>query len=183
MSVSIEQIWKEYHNKLHDFVKKRVGDPSLADDLLQEIFLKILAKIQTLKANQKLPSWIYQIARNTIIDYFRTRKSAGELPESLSAPEDEQSDQALQEIAVCLAPMIQNLPVHYREAIEMAELEGLTQKEVAARQNLSLTGAKSRIQRGRGLLKDMLLECCRFEMDTKGKIIDYEQKGDDCKSC
>ena len=161
----------------------RVGDPSLADDLLQEIFIKIHDKIGTLKSDQRIQSWIYQIARNTVIDYFRTHKSETELPESLTAPEDEPGDKARRVIAEYLLPMIQNLPAYYREAVMMAEIEGLPQKEVASKQNLSLSGAKSRIQRGRALLKDMLLECCRFEFGNKGEIIDYERKGGNCYCC
>lgn len=183
MSVTIEQVWKEYHSKLYGFIMKRVGDPSLANDLLQEVFVKTYAKIGTLKSDQKIQSWMYQIARNTIIDYYRTHKPEIEVPESLKSPADDPGDKSRREISECLLPMIRNLPPHYREAVMMADIEGLTQKEVASKQKLSLSGSKSRIQRGRALLKDMLLECCRFEFDNRGDIIEYERKRKKCDYC
>lgn len=181
MSDTVEQIWNEYHSKLYAFIHKRVNNPSLADDIRQEIFLKIHSRIGTLTSANKIHSWIYQIARNTIVDYYRTRKPEAELPESLSAPAPDPGDTARREIADGLAPMIRRLPAHYRESVMMSEIEGLTQAEVAARQNISLPGAKSRIQRGRLLLKDMLLQCCRFEFDGRGRVLDYEKKK--CDSC
>lgn len=181
MSDNIEQIWKEYHSKLHAFINKRVNNPSLADDIQQEIYLKIHSKIGTLKSADKIQAWIYQIARNTIIDYFRTHKPEAELPESLSAPVPGPGDKARREIADCLLPMIRKLPAHYRESVMMSEIEGLKQMEVAARQKVSISCAKTRIQRGRALLKDMLLQCCCFEFDGQGRVIDYEKKK--CDSC
>jgi RNA polymerase sigma-70 factor (ECF subfamily) len=76
--------------------------------------------------------------------------------------------------------MIRNLPEHNRQALMLSEIEGLRQKEVAAKQGVSLPGAKARIQRGRAMMKKMLLECCQFEFDHQGKAIDYEEKGQGC---
>jgi len=182
-NIMIEHIWKEYHTKLHSFIQKRVGDASTADDILQEVFIRIISRIDTLKENNKIQSWIYQIARNAIIDHYRAHKIMEELPETLIAPEMESGEKARQEIESCLLPMIQSLPEHYREAIVLSEIEGLTQKEVARKQGLSLSGAKSRVQRGRAMVKEMLLDCCRFEFDNLGRVIDYEQKRKTCKKC
>lgn len=178
-----EKVWQEYHSRLRVFIKSRISDDAVTDDILQNVFLKMHIGLASLKDATKLQSWLYQIARNAIADYFRTHKSETELPESLMAPEDELGDKARREITECLLPMIHNLPAHYREAVMMAEIEGLPQKEVASKQNLSLSGAKSRIQRGRALVKDMLLECCRFEVGNKREIIDYERKKGECDCC
>ena len=80
----------------------------------------------------------------------------------------------------CLLPMIRALPETCREAVMLSEIEGLTQKEVAARQGLSLPGAKTRVQRGRAMMKQMLLGCCHFEFDSRGTVIDYEGKDGRC---
>jgi len=162
----IEQIWKEYHTELHSFIQSRVGDPSIADDVLQEVFIRIISRIDTLKDSTKIQSWIYQIARNAIIDHYRAHKIVEELPETLAAEEVEPSEKVRQEIESGLLPMIQSLPEPYGQAVMLSEIEGLTQKEVAKRQGLSLSGAKSRVQRGRAMLKEMLLECCHFEFDS-----------------
>ena len=79
--------------------------------------------------------------------------------------------------------MIQLLPENYREAVILSELKGLTQKEVAQVQGTSLSGAKSRVQRGRALLKEMLADCCRLEFDHSGRLCDYERKGKACDAC
>jgi len=178
---TIENIWKDYHLKLYNFVNKRINDPSLSEDMVQEIMIKVNSKLDTLESTQKLQGWIYQIARNTIIDYYRAKKPYEALPQYLASPEVDQIKQARQEISGCLDVLIENLPSDYREAIILSEIEGFTQKEVASKQNISLSGAKSRIQRGRGLLKDMLTTCCTFEMDHQERFIDYQPKADcDC---
>ncbi len=178
-----EQIWKEYHEKLHSFIQSRVGDPSVADDILQEVFTRIYCRIDTLKESSKIRSWIYQIARNASIDYYRAQKKMDQLPEALTTPEQEPADKARREIGTCLLPMIHSLPEHYRQALLLSEIEGLTQKEVALKEQISLSGVKARIRRGRVMIKDMLLACCHFEFDHQGKVIDYEAKASSCDKC
>jgi len=105
------------------------------------------------------------------------------LPEWLIKEEANSSDLAKQDLAECLLPMIEALPPHYREAVMASEIEGMTQKALAKKKDLSLSGAKSRVQRGRALLKTMLLGCCRIELNRGGRIIDYEKKDDACLRC
>lgn len=181
MSDNIEMIWEEYHSKLHAFIDKRVNNPSVADDILQEIFVKIQSQIETLKSADKIQAWIYQIARNAIIDYYRTLKPELELPESLSAPVSDPGDTARKEITDGLLLMIRKLPARYRQFVMMSEIEGLKQAEVAVKQKVSISCAKTRIQRGRVRLKEMLLQCCHFKFDGQGRVIDYEKKK--CDSC
>jgi RNA polymerase sigma-70 factor (ECF subfamily) len=175
-----EQIWKDYHDKLHGFIQNRVGDASTADDILQEVFVRIHSRIDTLRNANKIRSWIYQITRNAIIDHYRAHRATQEVPETLVAVEAEPSDQARREIAGCLTPMIQTLPETYRGAMMMSEIEGLTQKQVAERQGLSVSGAKARVQRGRAKLREMLLDCCQFQFDHRGRLIDYEDRDRAC---
>ena len=100
------------------------------------------------RVNKKLRFWIYQVTRNAIIDYYRSHKSHVELPETLITPEKDDTETARQEIEGCMLPLIKNLPDGYREAAMLSEIEGLTQKHVAEKLGLSLSGAKSRVQRG-----------------------------------
>ncbi len=181
MSDNIELIWEEYHSTLHAFINKRVNNPPVADDILQEIFIKIQLQIKTLKWAGKIQAWIYQITRNAIIDYYRTHKPESELPESLSAPVSDPGDTARQEIADGLLLMIRKLPPQYREFVMMSEIEGLKQREIADRQKVTISCAKSRIQRGKARLKKMLLQCCHFQFDVQGRVIEYERKK--CNSC
>jgi len=178
-----ENVWQEYHSRLRAFIKSRVSDDAAADDILQNVFLKMHTGLASLKDATKLQSWLYQIARNTVIDYFRSQKPTGEFPDQLQQPETDPGEKVTQELADCLQPMIQRLPETYREAVILSEIKGLTQKEVAQMQGISLSGTKSRVQRGRALLKEMLADCCRLEFDHKGRLCDYERKDKACDAC
>ncbi len=178
-----EEIWKIYHERLHGFVRSRVGDAHAADDILQEVFVRIHSGIETLEDCGKIQGWIYQITRNAIIDHYRAQHKMQELPEELSVSEPELSDKARQDIDNCLMPMIGNLPDIYREAVMLSEIEGQTQKEVAEKIGISVSGTKSRVQRGRAMVKDMLFDCCKFEFDHQGNVMDYDRKDDCCDTC
>ncbi len=183
MTENIEHIWRDYHSKLHGFINSRINDPYMADDILQDVFTRIHTNIGSLKDTSRVQSWIYQITRNAINDYYRSQKKMVELPASLAAPEIDLNEKKREEIIGWVAPLIESLPEPYREALTLSEIEGLTQKEVARRQGLSLSGAKSRVQRGRSMLKETLDECCQFEFDHMGKVVDYEQRGESCDNC
>lgn len=178
-----EKVWQEYHSRLRAFIKRRVSDDAATDDILQNVFLKMHTGLASLKDATKLQSWLYQIARNAIIDYFRSQKPTVDIPEWFPQPENDPIEKVAQELSECLQPMIQLLPENYREAVILSELKGLTQKEVAKMQGTSLSGAKSRVQRGRALLKNMLAECCRLEFDHSGRLCDYGQKDGACDIC
>jgi RNA polymerase sigma-70 factor (ECF subfamily) len=182
MDVS-EKVWLEYHARLRAFIKSRIAHDTAADDILQNVFLKMHAGLDSLQDDTKLKGWLYQIARNAIIDYFRARRPTMDIPEWLPQPETDPREKVTQELSECLLPMIRLLPENYREAVILSELKGLTQKEVAEVQGISLSGAKSRVQRGRALLKNMLDDCCRLEFDHSGRLCDYERKGGTCDIC
>ncbi len=183
MNINIEPIWKEYHRQLHGFIRRRVDDPALADDILQDVFLRVHANLDTLKDRNKLLGWFYRITRNAIIDYYRGRKQTETLPDTVADTGPRPSEEVQREVMGCLLPMIRHLPPQYREAVYLSEIKGLTQKQVAEKQGISLSGAKSRIQRGRAMLKGLLMEGCQFEFDQRGTIIDYRAKGEACKKC
>jgi RNA polymerase sigma-70 factor (ECF subfamily) len=112
------------------------------------------------------------------VDHYRRRRPQEELSDALSAaPVEEDEERARNEMGRCLLPMMNNLPASSREALVLYEIKGRSQQEVAALQGLSLSGAKSRIQRSRALLRDQILECCKVEFDGRGRVIDYERRG------
>jgi RNA polymerase sigma-70 factor, ECF subfamily len=181
MIVTTENLWEAFHTKLQQFILKRVPDEQNAEDILQEVFLKIHARIGTLRDEEKLQSWMYSITRNTIADYYREQKATVELPDSLLLPEEPLiGEDVVKELIPSVKEMVDSLPDEYREALILTEYEGLTQRELAERLGLSFSGAKSRVQRAREKLKTMLLDCCHFEFDRLGKVIDYQPK---CGCC
>ena len=171
MNATLEHIWHEFAVKLGQFIRSRVSDPATAEDILQDVFVKIQKRLGQLQDPAKLEGWIYLIARNAIIDHYRTRKETVEVSETLPV-EAPANDGELEELKASFRRMIYSLPEPYREAIVLTELEGLTQQALADRLGISLSGAKSRVQRGRAQLKRLLDECCTFEFDRRGKVID-----------
>ncbi len=171
-----EETWERFHAPLFTFIRTRVADDAAAEDLLQDVFLKIYQQIETLRETRKLESWVYQIARNTIIDYYRGRRPIMSLeePEVLQLPEDLPDDDIVSELFPAVRVMMNSLPPQDRQALILTEYQGLTQKELSERLGISLSGAKSRVQRARQRLKQQLLACCHFELDTRGHILNYE---------
>jgi RNA polymerase sigma-70 factor (ECF subfamily) len=176
---NIETIWKEYHHKLLGFIRKRVNDKFVAEDILQDVFIKILNKIDTLREDSKIQNWLYQLTRNAIIDYYRVNKIKEELPDSLM-DEDHNTESAAEEMKSCIMPVINSLDEKYREAILLTEMEGLSQKKLATKLNLSYTGAKSRVQRGRAAMKDTFSKYCTFKYDSCGNVMGYDSSCDKC---
>jgi len=176
-----EIIWKTFNHQLRSFILPRISDPSLADDILQEVFLKIHSKIDTLKDETKIHSWIYQIIRNTIIDYYRKQKTRLEDINSIPLDNyntfpviDEITEESpAQEIASGLREMVEALPEKYTQTLLLVEFQGLSQIELAQKLGISVSGAKSRVQRGRHMLRDSLMIRCHFHFDRFGTIIDY----------
>ena len=174
MKYKTETIWKKFSPQLKNFIQKKVSDESASEDILQEVFRKIHVHIGQLKNDEKIESWIYQITRNTITDYYRTQKKIEELPQDLSI-----SDKTLHKIdcksgATSIKAIMEGLPDPYSEALILTEFEGLTQKELAKKLGISLSGAKSRVQRGRKMLKAELEKCCSMSFDRHGTIVDYQ---------
>jgi RNA polymerase sigma-70 factor, ECF subfamily len=183
-----EAIWSHLSADLRRFIRRRVTDDHVADDLLQETFVRVHRHLPALEDVDRVAAWVFQIARNVVRDHFRTARPSAAVPLSETDPADEAGDPR-DEIR-CRAcgwvdELIAALPDGYREAVRMSEVEGLSQQAVADRLGLSLSGAKSRVQRGRAMLKDELERCCHFEFDARGNVTDYSPKPDRtvCRDC
>jgi RNA polymerase sigma-70 factor, ECF subfamily len=152
---------------------------------------------QTVERQEPLVSWLFQVIRNAIANYYRAPVRRRELPAGVSSdlegteersrdtdPDgDRDSLEARRELAACLRPMIDQLPLRYRGAVMLVDLERMPQKDAAARSGVSLSGMKSRVQRGRQALERLLHDCCRIELDAGGRITDYQPWGDRCNPC
>ena len=176
MTQDRQDVWMEVRGRLRAFIAKRVADDAAVDDLLQDVFLKIHDKIDQVQDPRRLVSWIFTVTRHVIIDYYRTSHRHRELPtglatdvESLMAagePKDEPDEPRIQ-LASCLRPMVDQLAPEYRDALRLVELDGLTQQAAASTLGLSLSGMKSRVQRGRRQLKTLLHDCCLIQLDAR----------------
>jgi RNA polymerase sigma-70 factor (ECF subfamily) len=169
---SIEVLYSRFSNRLRQFVRSRIPDEAAADDIVQDVFLKIHDHIDTLREGDRLERWVFQVARNTVVNYYRSRKSDHPLMEEPVAIVEDNDDMH-RKLASSLGEMIEQLPPLCREALKLTEIEGLRQKELAHRLGISLSAVKSRVRRARAMLRDLLMKCCHFEFDRYGTIIDY----------
>ena len=187
--MSAEAVWSEFSGRLRAFIASRVRSPEDADDLLQEVFLRIHRSSGTLERADRLPAWLFQITRNALTDYYRARdartrhlggaseEEAGEPP----IPVDEGRDE--QELAACLIPMLEQLSATYREAVTLTAIDGVSQTDAAKRLGLSISGMKSRTQRGRAELRKVLLRCCEVDFDRRGGVAAFRSRTEDGGGC
>jgi RNA polymerase sigma-70 factor (ECF subfamily) len=171
-----DHVYGSFDAPLRRFVHARIRDEAAAQDVVQEVYLRVHARLATVRDCRRLPGWIFSVARNAVADHYRGRRPAEPLSDALPSPVDPGDDEVLRELALGLGPMIEELPPRYREALVLTLREGLTQQQLAGRLGISLSGAKSRVQRARDRLKDRLLECCHFELDRQGRIVDYVER-------
>lgn len=184
VTTKINYIWKEYHDQLLDFIRKRVKDDADADDILQEVFIKILSKVDTLKDSDKLKNWLYQITRNTINDHYRLQQKGKNIEEPFDLQEEDADENTSMKAAESwIGLYIDGLPDNYREAVIMSELKGYSIADIAKNLDLSYTNARARVHRGRQALKKNLTDCCTFHVDVYGNIIDYHANQPVCKKC
>ncbi len=173
--MDIQQIWNEYGSKLRSFLLTRVKRPEDADDLLQEILIKTHQNLSSLQDTKKFQSWLFQIARNTLTDYYRGHTMSGQaLPEAIATDDPNNEPNIRQELSKCIQPFIQSLPEKYGDAVTAVDLQGISQKALAEELGLSHSAIKSRVQRGRQMLAELFKSCCSYELDARGNIMDFE---------
>ncbi len=179
--------WEQLYSNLRAFVGRRVKNPADVDDLVQQVLLHVHRGLGSLRHRDRLHAWVYQTARHVIVDHYRLpvhRRESGigdvnDLSATVSRdaftdfPDDES---ALRELAACLGPLMRQLPDAQRKALEMTELQGLSQTDAARQIGLSVSGMKSRVQRGRVHLRSILDACCRIELDRRGSVLGFERR-------
>lgn len=174
--------WGETRRGLLAFIGRRVSPLEDAEDLTQDVLARMQANLSRLRDSDRVGAWAYGIARNAITDYYRDRaKAAGALTDLLSVASDDASPgvaerDAETELSKCMAPFVDQLPEPYRAALRLVEFDGVTQVEAARRAGISVSGMKSRVQRGRAMVREMLTECCDVQLGPAGGIADYEAR-------
>lgn len=175
-------VFQEYEGKLEAFIRKRVSDEEDSKDLLQQVLLKLFRHCEKLEAVKNMQAWVYQLTRNTLNDYYRetARKQAysqlNEFGETAGLA-DQQEENIQKEMLEYIRPMIELLKPMYSQPLIMSDLEGISQQQIADHLGISLSGAKSRIQRAREQLRELMLECFVLETSRDGQIVDMEVKG------
>ena len=174
-------IWNQFSAALKQFILSRVKNDETANDLLQEVFIKIHLKINTIKKQESLKSWVFTITNNVINDYFKKNAKTVHLASEVSDTDTKTHEK--HSAIDCLKPLIKNLPTTHREAMLLSEIKGMKQAEVAKTLNISLSATKSRIQRGRDLLKQGFIDCCDYKLNESGYLTGEHKNKKDCKVC
>lgn len=171
---NLNEVVELYYNELKGYLINQTKDPELSDELLQEIMLKATLAHQKGVSIENIRAWFYSIARSAISDHFRKLSADTKLKSNLSiadSPGDDTKDELLGLIDKYMKPMIALLPEKYSIPLILADLENIPQKLVAQQLGLSLTAVKSRVQRARKHLLELIWKCCNVEMDRNGNFI------------
>ncbi|TVZ49825.1 sigma-70 family RNA polymerase sigma factor [Olleya sp. Hel_I_94] len=175
-----KDIWKLHADDIKYFILSKVKDEVIADDLLQETFIKVHTKLNTLKDEGKLKSWLFSIARYTVLDYFRSKKLVYKTTDEDFIFEE----QKLEHTEVdCLHGIIKSLPKKYRDPLFLSDIKGLKQQQIADQLNLALPTIKSQIQRGRKMIAQGFVDCCDFVINDQGFLVGEVKDKADCKMC
>ncbi|CAA6808548.1 MAG: RNA polymerase sigma factor [uncultured Thiotrichaceae bacterium] len=170
--------YQALHSSLLGWLIAKVNDRSVAEDLLHDVFRKALMASDQKAPPANINAWLFTITRNTVIDYYRSKRPMLELPEELQF-NDEQNN-VHQQLSVCLLPMVERLPAIYRDVLIAVVFEGHTQQVAADEEGVSLSAIKSRVSRGRQLLRKSLVACCDIETSGSGDVEDFYQKFPSC---
>ncbi|MEV6340725.1 sigma-70 family RNA polymerase sigma factor [Nocardia vinacea] len=181
----LEQLWRDFSSDLWAFIARRVPRPEDADNILSIVFLRMAKSLDNLRDQDRLLGWMYAITRNAITDYYRSAPHRRELPvdavpDNPSNAELDTDEAAQKELASCLVPMLSGLPAEQAAAVKMVDLDARTHAAAAEQAGISVSGMKSRVQRGRAALHAQLHACCQISQDHTGHVHDYQPRSGTC---
>ncbi len=178
--MTTKQVWTKYSEDLKRFIISKVKNTAIADDILQNTFIKIHTNLHTLKDIKKLKSWCFTVARNSILDYWKSTNKTFEIANFESESTIVENIHTEKD---CLRGILKNLPKKYRDPLFLSDIKGLKQQEVANQLKQSLPTTKSQIQRARKLIAQGFIDCCGFVMNDNGNLVGEIQEKKDCKVC
>lgn len=184
--MEIEEVWEKFGNQLRRFIAARVSSSDTADELTQQLLIKIYQNLDTLKESERIDGWLFRIARNLVHDYYRQQQKVSsdsivDVDELAEVLEEKSAAEAMrEELGLCVRPLIDQLPAHYRRTLIAVDLDGKSQKELADELGVNYSTIKSQSQRGRAQLRKLLKRCCDYTVDARGSVISYQPKVSQC---
>ena len=190
-SLDTELLWEQFSGQVRGYIRSKVSNDDEAEGILQDIFIRIHKGLDKLRHEDRVHSWVFGIARRALADHYRKKGRDRETPAGTEIRTNTNEDPQLdlndfdgdhgvhEEVLSWLIPMIDELPEKYAKPLKMADVEGQTQQEVADYLGLSLSGVKSRVQRARQKLGEVLAECCEVQFGREGKAVAYRKRKDE----
>ncbi|RJX32049.1 MAG: RNA polymerase sigma factor SigZ [Oxalobacter sp.] len=167
----VSRAWSAHETELRRFLSHRLSDAHHAEDLLQDVFIKAMREGKRFCGLDSARAWLFEVARNVAVDHFRKQRELVDVPDDLVAETDER--EVIDVMTICLPRALPELPDEDREAILLCDLQGMKQEDFARLKGLSLSGAKSRVQRARKRLRDHLTQACQVQYDEQGRVCGF----------
>ena len=177
----VSAAWQSHEGELLGYLRHRLSDADAADDVLQDVFVKAIRHGQGFCTLDNPRAWLFQVARNALIDRARTSHAMDPLPEGTNEPAAPQDDAAepVDALASCLVRTLADLSAEDAAILRACDLEGRTQREFADAQGLTLPATKSRLLRARQRLRDRLTTACRVHFDPQdGRVCGHDGRAD-----
>lgn len=168
---NINEVVQEFYNYLRSYILGKVKDKTLAEDIVQEVMIKLIESHQKNKEIKNIKAWLFQVSRNTIYDYYKQNNLEYNLDKEWNIEQEVDSELSKILVSDYVIPMIQLLPKDYANPLMLSDIDKIPQKEIAKQLNLELSATKMRIQRARTKLRDLFVECCHLDYDKQGNFI------------
>ncbi|APY01460.1 sigma-70 family RNA polymerase sigma factor [Lacinutrix venerupis] len=178
--MTTKEVWQIYSSDLKRFIFSKVKNDAVADDILQDVFIKVHTKLSTLQDVSKLKSWLFSIARYSVLDYFKTSNKTFEIANFEIETQIKETTHTEKE---CLYGILKSLPKKYSEPLFLSDIKGVKQLDIAKQLNLTLPAVKSQIQRARKMVAQGFKDCCGFVENDNGVLVGEIQEKEDCKIC
>jgi len=180
--MTLEKIWGEYRTALKAFLHSKIANPADVDDVLQDILIKTHKNMGQIRSHDSIKSWLFQVANNTIIDFYRSSAKNNDLKEDDLWFSEEEAE-IKSELSQCIEPFIHSLPESSAELLTAIDIQGESQKQYAESLGISYSTLKSRVQKARTELRGLFDNCCHMKLDAQGNLMDYEEKSNHCDGC
>jgi RNA polymerase sigma-70 factor (ECF subfamily) len=162
-SAHVDPDWARLRAHVRAMLGRRLANGADAEDVVQEVLLRVFRGTNNLRDGDRFGSWLATMVRNAV---------TGDGADIAEREPDESDDAARKSLITVLRPFVARLPAIYRDVITLSELDDVPHAEIARRLSISVSGVKSRVQRGREQLHKMLTDCCQIALDARGGVVD-----------
>ena len=188
---TVQTLWETSSRRLRGWFERRTGSSHDAEDLVQETFTRVQARLGALRDGERLDAWVGAIAANVLADHGRRQaRRAAPLEESVAGREPKASSSCdggdidlRAAVAGWIEAFLHRLAPEDAAILRAVDLEGRAQVDVARELGLAPSSARSRVQRARSRLRKQLEACCTFAFDARGSLTDVTRRPGSACDC